>query len=124
THALRTVDLAQVLKEGLAIAVEGLAMSRGEIREKPADLVLPLPAGLDLGEPRLLVLLLAGGEVREAALGVEARDPLGGGLEVQAQRALHRDLLEAEVGVVEDLADDAHLLDRLLRDRVLLPEGP
>ena len=32
-------------------------------------------------------------------------------------------LLEAEVGVVEDLADDAHPLDRLLGDRVILGEG-
>ena len=65
---------AEAVEERLAVLVEGLAVRLGEARQELADRLLALPARLDLGEPRLLVLLLAGGEVREAALVVEARD--------------------------------------------------
>ena len=92
-------------------------MRLGEVGEELTDLLLPPLAGLDLLEPRLLVLLVAGGEVREAALVLQARDALRRRLEVEPQRALDGDLLEAEVVVVEDLADHAHRLDRLLGDR-------
>jgi hypothetical protein len=88
-----------------------------------ADLVLALLAGLDLLESRLLVLLGAGGELLESALDVEAGDALRGRLEVQTQRALDGDLVEAEVLVVEHLAHHPHPLDRLLGDGVLLGEG-
>ena len=93
-------------------------------REEFADLFLPALAGLDLLEARRLVLLVAGGEVLEAALVLQPGDALGAGLEVQPQRAFDGDLVEAEVVVVEDLADDALALDGLLGDRVFLGEGP
>src|SRR5690606_23124324 len=103
-HPGSAVEFAQVREEGLPVAVEALAMGPGKVCKERADLILSPLTGLDLGEPRLLVLLLAGGEVRETALGVEAIYPIGCGLEVQAQGPLHRDPLETEVGVVEDLA--------------------
>jgi len=69
------------------------------------------------------VFLGAGGEVLESALVVEPGEAFGAGLEVQAQRTLDSDLVITEVLVVENLADDALALDRLVGDRVFLGEG-
>ena len=66
----------------------------------------------------------AGREVHESALDFQAGDPFRGRREAEAQRAFDGDLAEAEVGVVEHLADDALALDRLPGDRIFLGEGP
>ncbi len=88
-----------------------------------ADIVLPALPSLDIVEPGLFVLLDAGDEAGETALRFQPHDALGGRLEVQPQRALDRNLVEAEVGVVEDLADHPQFLHRQLGDRVLFAEG-
>ena len=98
-------------------------MPRGKVGEELPDRFLPALAGLDFLEPCLLVLLIARGELREPALAFHAGDPFRGRPEVEAQGSLHRDLLEAEVGVVEYLAHHPHAPDRLLGDRVFLREG-
>ena len=59
-------------------------MLRGEIRKQAANRFLPLLTFCNLREPCLFIPLIAGCELRESALGLKARDPLRGRLEVQA----------------------------------------
>jgi hypothetical protein len=89
----------QGLPEGVAVLPEGVRVQAGEGGE---DGLLHGLAGLHLlGTGGALLPAL--GQVVEGAFLGQACDALGGGLEVEAQGALHGDLAEAEVLVVEDL---------------------
>src|SRR5262249_10935561 len=107
-----------------AFFVERRAVLVGEAGEELSDVVLPALARFDFRDPRLLVLPGGGCEPGEAAFSLQARDPFGGGLKVESQRALDSDLVKAEIGAVEHLAHDVHSLNRSSGDRVLLREGP
>ena len=83
---------------------------------------MPAFAVRDLRTACLFVLAGAGGEIGEGAFGLQPGDAFRGRREVQAQGPLHRDLAEAEVRVVEHLADHPLPFDRLPGDRVVLAE--
>ncbi len=80
-----------------------------EFAEKFADFFLPLFPGFNFLQPYLLVLLVASREIFEAAFLFQLCNPFFRCLEVQSQRALDRDLVEAEVRILEDFTDDERL---------------
>jgi hypothetical protein len=80
-----------------------------EFAQQGADDFLPLPAGLNFLEPDFFVLLGAGGKVAEPAFIVQPGDALLASLEIQAQGAFDCDLVEAEILICKNLADDQGL---------------
>src|SRR5690606_13132034 len=91
-------NLLEIAKEVLAIEVDALGIQRTKCRP---DRLLRALALLDL-LPRLLPFLPACRQVLERGLVLQSRDALRRRLETQAQGALHGDLSEPEVVVVED----------------------
>jgi len=121
-HAGFPIQVAQVGEKGGSILVQFFAMAARELGKKFPDLFLTRFPGLDLFQAGSIVLLFAGGDVDKSTFRFQTGDALRRCLEVQAKGALHRDLVKAEVGVVEDLADHALALDGLSGDGVLLGE--
>ena len=69
-HSAGAVDIAQGDKGSRPVLVERLGVQLGEANEELPDLFLPALAGLDLFEPNLLVLLVAGGKIDKSPLGL------------------------------------------------------
>ena len=119
--AALTVNGLQVGQERLAVLVEFLTGPFAKGFQQIADGLLPLLAGFDFLLAEFLVLFGARGKVPEAGHLIQHGDTFAGCLEVQPERAFDGDLVEAEVLVVENLADDQRFLHPVHRERPCFP---
>ena len=83
-HVASAIGVAQVREKGAAVLVDRISVPCRDIRKQLSDRRLPVLAFRNFREPCLLVLLVARRELGEDALGLNARNPLHRGLEVQA----------------------------------------
>src|SRR5690606_10064956 len=104
--ATGAVELLQLGEKDFPILAELATQGLMQGGEKIADFLLACFPCFVLLETGVLVLLVAVDQALESTLFIQQGDAVGVGEEIEPQRALHGDLVKAEVLVIENLGNN------------------